>query len=189
MYVGRVGIKGVVCVVGGSDATLEEATQERVLAQAKELGKRLAELQTAHLLTNGGSGVARAVSEGFYGVHPRGGIILAAVPKAKGSEGPNDFVEIPLFTHLDGDNCSHVAVSTADVVVALPGGDETLSEIELATKAKNKYQKPTVLFLADGEDTVGGKNITALKRGKYNVAENIEDVVSFVSQALSTTGR
>jgi uncharacterized protein (TIGR00725 family) len=189
MYVGRVGIKGVVCVVGGADASLEAESRDRILAQATALGKRLAELQSVHLLTGGGSGVMKAVSEGFYGVHPRSGIILGIIPKEKAEGYPNDFVEIPIFTHLDSDptgesSSNHINIATASVVIALPGGDGTLGELELATKAKFGYKKPTIVYLADATDTIAGKNASALKRGKYTVTESLDEVITFVTESL-----
>jgi predicted Rossmann-fold nucleotide-binding protein len=187
MYVGRVGIKGVVAVVGGDG--------ESALAGAKELGARLAALQSAHLLTGGGEGVAKAVSEGFYGVHPRSGVILAVVPGAKGdAHTANDYVEIPILTPFTSDpaaadSTAHVVVKTADVIVALPGAEDTLAILDLATKAKYKYGKPAVIFLPEATDAVGGKEAAALKRGKYNVATDADDVMAFVENALSETGR
>lgn len=178
MYVGRVGIKGVVGVIGGSDTTGETA---------KELGKRLAELQSVHLLTSGDG----TVSEGFYGVHPRGGIILSVVPKGKS---PGDFVEIPILTHLNGadataaDSPSHLTALNADVIVALPGAEDTLGLLEVATKAKYKYGKPAIIYLPDTADTVAGKNAAALKRAKYTVTDNLDEVVSFVQEALASKG-
>lgn len=202
MYVGRVGIKGVVAVVGGSAGDLAAeplaAGNEGILAGAKELGAQLGALQSAHLLTSGGGGVAKAVSEGFYGVHPRSGIILAIVPgavsKTDAGESPNDYVEIPIFAPFGSDptvegSTASIAVKTADVVVALPGAEDTLALLDLATKAKFKYSKPTIVYLPSATDTVGGKNASALKRSKYTVTDSVDEVVEFVKTALAATGR
>lgn len=179
MYVGRVGIKGVVGVIGGSDSTGEAA---------KDLGKALARLQSAHLLTSGDG----SVSEGFYTVHPRSGIILSLV--AKGAA-PDPYAEIPIRTHLNGtdpaaaDSLSHILALTADVIVALPGAEDTLGLLDVATKAKNKYSKPAIIYLPNATDTVAGKNAAALKRARYTVTDSLDEVVSFVMQALDSTGR
>jgi predicted Rossmann-fold nucleotide-binding protein len=58
VYVGRLGIKAVVGVLGGADTAFSRAPlkehRDRIYQVAYELGKRLAELQSVHLLTGGG---------------------------------------------------------------------------------------------------------------------------------------
>jgi len=64
---------------------------------------------------------------------------------------PNPWVEVPIRTHLplsgvdgtDPRSRNHINVLTADVVVALPGGDGTRSEVRLALR----YGRPVVAFL------------------------------------------
>ena len=104
--------------------------------QAHKLGELLA-VNGYILLTGGGNGVMRAASEGAA---KAGGLVVAILP----SDGPNDarfagtfpnpFVHIPIFTGLS-EARNAINVKSSDVVVTLPGGAGTLSEIALALKA------------------------------------------------------
>lgn len=96
-----------------------------------------------HLLTGGGAGVMRAVSESFVRVEPRRGVCVGVLPGPQWRPGyPNDAVEIPIRTHLplsgtkgtDPMSRNHVNVLTADAIVALPGKAGTRSEVELALR-------------------------------------------------------
>jgi uncharacterized protein (TIGR00725 family) len=123
---------------------------------AGPLGRWIAECGH-HLLTGGGGGVMEAVSEAFARVPGRPGLaigVLKAVPAAQGGSiawTPNAWLDIPIRTHLplsgrDGTDPlsrNHINVLTADLVVGLPGGDGTRSEMELALR----YERPVVLFL------------------------------------------
>ncbi|MEW5802568.1 MAG: molybdenum cofactor carrier protein [bacterium] len=63
---------------------------------------------------------------------------------------PNEWVEIPIITHLplsgtQGKRAlsrNHINVLTSRIIVALPGGPGTISEIELALE----YRKPLLIF-------------------------------------------
>jgi uncharacterized protein (TIGR00725 family) len=126
---------------------------------AEPLGRWLASLGV-HLLNGGGIATMEAVSRGFTGVSPREGLVIgvlpadlpdgAAVPRAGY---PNSFVEIAIFTHLplsgitgtDLRSRNHINVLSSDVVVVLPGGDGTQSELELAVR----YGRPVIAFFGD----------------------------------------
>jgi len=118
-----------------------------------------------HLLTGGGGGVMTAVSEAFSSVLDRKGTIIGIIPAQELDQGdqwmnranfrtkqgyPNEWVEIPIITHLPvrgfqgKENLSrnHINVLTSSVVIALPGGPGTISEIELALE----YRKPLLIF-------------------------------------------
>ena len=115
-----------------------------------------------HLLTGGGGGVMAAVSEAFFSVPDRKGAIIGIIPAQDFDQGmsradfrtkpgyPNEWVEIPIITHLPlsgsqgKENLSrnHINVLTSRVIIALPGGPGTLSEIELALE----YRKPLLIF-------------------------------------------
>lgn len=115
-----------------------------------------------HLLTGGGEGVMAAVSEGFASVPDRKGVIIGIIPAQELYQGmnranfqtkpgyPHDRVEIPIITHLPlsatqgKENLSrnHINVLTSRVIIALPGGPGTISEIELALE----YRKPLLIF-------------------------------------------
>ena len=133
-----------------------------------------------HLLTGGGHGVMAAVSEAFSGVSGRAGLVIGVIRAGdevrcglrEGKRSyvprtpPNESVEIPIFTHLptsgpDGKgptSRNHINVLTSDVVVALPGGPGTLSEVELALE----YEWPLILFVGSG--TIGGRSSHDLAR-------------------------
>jgi predicted Rossmann-fold nucleotide-binding protein len=115
-----------------------------------------------HLLTGGGQGVMAAVSKAFACVPDREGMIIGIIPAKRLFEGeematfepepgyPNKWIEIPVFTHLPltgaqgKENLSrnHINVLTSDLIIALPGGEGTRSEIELAIE----YEKPIIIF-------------------------------------------
>jgi len=139
----------IVGVIGsGSDEH-----QERAAA----LGSWLA-IQGVHLLTGAGQGVMAAVSKAFAETPGRKGLVLGIVPcRAEDSPQiskagyPNDWVEVPIRTHLHlsgskGDDLrsrNHIVVLTAAVLVVLPGGEGTASEVRLALR----YNKPMVAYL------------------------------------------
>ena len=128
-----------------------------------------------HLLTGGGGGVMEAVSRAFAETRPREGAVIGVV-RADGDthfslndggrvyshRALNDFVEIPIFTHLPDSSAeptsrNHINVLTSDVVLVLPGGSGTLSELELAAE----YDW-TLLLLFLGDQRVNGMNGAAL---------------------------
>lgn len=142
---------------------------------AEPLGVWLAE-QGFHLLTGGGAGVMASVSRAFCGVPGRRGVAVGILPGSEREGGraregyPNAWVELPVFTHLPlvgergGEPLSrnHINVLSSDVVVALPGGAGTRSELRLA----QRYGRPVIAWgpehgeippgipLADGFDDV-----------------------------------
>jgi predicted Rossmann-fold nucleotide-binding protein len=120
-----------------------------------------------HLLTGAGGGVMAEVSEAFYRLQGRQGLVLGIV-RAKDALDPrpavfprsyepnklNSWVELPIYTHLhksgkEGrtlESRNHINVLTSDVVVVLPGDHGTESELELALQ----YGTPVVFFLSNG---------------------------------------
>ncbi|MDH3688874.1 MAG: molybdenum cofactor carrier protein [Gammaproteobacteria bacterium] len=123
---------------------------------ATPLGQWLASTGV-NILTGGGGGVMQAVSQAFYEVPDRQGVVIAVLPSAdQGNKEiakpgyPNPFVEIPIQTHLplsgahgtDPLSRNHINVLSSDVVVALPGGAGTASEIALC----RRYTKPIAVF-------------------------------------------
>lgn len=151
-----------------------------------------------HLLTGGGGGVMEAVSRAFYETSPREGQVVGviraqsdahfSVENGRRNFSPrrvNDFVEIPVFTHLpdsSGEPTSrnHINVLTADVVLVLPGGSGTLSELELSVE----YDwAPLMLFL--GGLHVGGLSAGELVRDKAPGAIVIDSASSLESTLRS----
>src|SRR4029077_2771223 len=138
------------------------------------------------LLTGGGAGVMEAVSEAFARVPGRVGLaigVLKAMLDAQGRVGPrtpNPFVDIAIRTQLplSGDegtaplSRNHINVLSADLVVGLPGGGGTRSEMELALR----YERPVVAFLggmprpAGLAPTPGGATLEEVARLAHAVA-------------------
>lgn len=158
---------------------------ERHDALAGPLGRWIAR-RGCHLLTGGGGGVMHAVSEAFASVPQRAGLVLGILkgwPQADGRvEGaaPNPWVELPIRTHLplsgaegtDAASRNHINVLTADVVVGLPGGEGTRSEMVLAVR----YGRPVIAYLGAGGLPVGWPRVP--------VAVTLDDVAAFVDPLL-----
>ena len=140
------------------------------LERASALGGWLAKCGV-HLLTGGGGGVMAAVSRSFYDTPNRRGLVVGVVPcdesleesKAGGpnpKDGyPNQWVEIPILTHLPSSgergmepmSRNHINVLSSDVIVALPGDAGTLSEVRLALR----YERPVIAFVESDEEIPG----------------------------------
>jgi uncharacterized protein (TIGR00725 family) len=116
--------------------------------------------QGFHLLTGGGGGVMEAVGEAFAAVPDREGLVIGVLPSSDGDPRrgqppgyPNRWVELAIRTHLPLSGArggaplsrNHINVLTADVVVALPGGLGTSSEVRLAIA----YDRPCVAMVND----------------------------------------
>jgi uncharacterized protein (TIGR00725 family) len=126
---------------------------------ADPIGALLADLEV-NLLTGGGRGVMTSVSRAYL-AHRRGlGISIGIIPcvseadRATPPAGyPNEFVELPIYTHLPYSgplgtqdlSRNHVNVLSCAAIVALPGEAGTASEVSLAIR----YGKPIVAFSAD----------------------------------------
>ncbi|MFQ5716667.1 MAG: molybdenum cofactor carrier protein [Nitrospinales bacterium] len=131
------------------------------------LGKWLGE-SGYDLINGGGRGVMEAVAQAFAEVPERAGLAIGIIPSLGSCEDskqraeylpmsgyPNPSIDLPIYTHLhlSGDcgketaSRNHIVILTADIVVALPGGAGTRSEIELALE----YGKPLVIVNPAGE--------------------------------------
>jgi uncharacterized protein (TIGR00725 family) len=101
--------------------------------EARLLGKAIAERGHA-LLTGGGTGIMRAVSEGAHGA---GGLVIGILPnerKRPMAGYPNEFVDIAIYTGMyEARNV--INAKTPHCLIALAGGAGTLSEIALALRA------------------------------------------------------
>lgn len=151
--------------------------------RATEIGLWLA-TQDVHLLTGGGRGVMETVSRAFHSVKERAGKIIGILPSAADANGhqppsgyPNQWIEIPIHTHLplsgsrgtEQASRNHINILTANALVALPGSHGTASEILLAIE----YKKPLVAFLHSREDIPGLPS-------EVLVEQDFEKVKSFV---------
>lgn len=122
---------------------------------ATPLGIWIAE-QGCHLLTGGGGGVMSTAARAFTSVAGRQGLSFGVLPCRPDDPGatpegyPNPWIEIPIRTHLaarganggDPRSRNHVNVLTADVLVVLPGGAGTATELMLAVN----YGRPVAVF-------------------------------------------
>jgi predicted Rossmann-fold nucleotide-binding protein len=160
----------------GVMASGDEACAKKHETLAKEVGSTIAELGF-HLLTGGG-GLMRAVGQAFLekkqelleANKPVGNLISILGAKelpqlnSKGkreweSRADNKLGEIIIRTHLplsgeeglDPLSRNHINALTSDLVAVLPGGNGTLSELQLAWE----YGKKIIIYLGKGQ--VGGK--------------------------------
>ena len=163
--------------------------QEAHADRAMPLGKWIAR-EGYHLLTGAGGGVMETVSRAFAEVNDRVGSVIGVVPtvaqssklkRVPASGYPNQWVEIPIVTHLDtggphGDaptSRNHLNVLTSDVVVLLPGGEGTASEARLAVR----YRTPCVGFLLSRGE------ISSLP-AEIQIESALESVEDFVRSSL-----
>lgn len=153
---------------------------------AEGVGQLLAKVEV-NLLTGGGGGVMASVSRAFIRARRGEGICIGIIPcdevdpRTPRFGYPNEFVELPIYTHLPfsgvrgEDNLSrnHINVLSCDAIVALPGGAGTASEVSLALR----YRKPIVVFSPD-EKRVAHFPKDALR------AATLEDVERFLARHL-----
>jgi uncharacterized protein (TIGR00725 family) len=112
--------KKIVGVIGG------RSCNTKVEQLAHNLGKKLAKV--ADILVSGGlTGTMKAVCSGFKA---GGGLVLGIIPSYNKSDA-NEFVDIVIPSGL-GLARNVLVVKSADVIIALPGGPGTLSEIAYA---------------------------------------------------------
>lgn len=125
---------------------------------AAPLGRLLGSLEV-NLLTGAGRGVMTSVSRAYLESRRGCGISIGVVPcrslatrNLPRAGYPNAYVELPVYTHLPLSGAegqkdlsrNHINVLTSDVIIALPGGDGTATEIELAIR----YGKPIAAFVS-----------------------------------------
>ena len=122
------------------------------------LGKWLAQ-NGFQLINGGGGGVMAETARAFLEVETRKGKVIGILPAKASCESqkerenyqsppgyPNAFTEIILRTHLPDSGSqgkrvssrNHIIVLSANIVIALPGGPGTRSEIELALEYKKR---------------------------------------------------
>ena len=145
--------------------------------------------QGFHLLTGGGEGVMAAVGEAFAAVGDRRGLVIGVLPNAEDDQRcrapagyPNRWVELAIRTHLPLSGAcgtsprsrNHINVLTADVVIALPGGPGTSSEVRLAVR----YARPCVAFVTDRSQIPGLPD-------EVPCASTLAELAAFVLEQLS----
>ena len=157
------------------------------LDRSSALGRWLAE-RNVHLLCGGGGGVMLAVSKAFAECTHRKGRVIGIIPGkwdagiySNASGYPNDWIEIPIFTHLPFSGTSgiqlesrnHINVLTSDTIVILPGSAGTASEAQLAVR----YGKPAIAWLDERADIAG-------LPAEIQVASEFERVKMFVDDCI-----
>jgi predicted Rossmann-fold nucleotide-binding protein len=164
-------------MIVGVMASGDESLAKKHEGLAKEVGSLIAQLQF-DLLTGGGGGLMKVVGQAFLDTkreildqnRPAGNLI--SILRAKDlpqltndgkriwkANADNGLGEIIIRTHLplsgnrgsDPLSRDHINALTADLVVILPGGSGTLSELQLV----REYGKDIMIYL--GEGNVGGK--------------------------------
>ena len=131
------------------------------------LGRWLAE-NGYNLIHGGGGGVMISTARAFSSVKKREGLVIGVIPSssncsleagrrsyASPQNYPNPYTEVVIRTHLHLSGSmgkelasrNHIIILSADKIIALPGGNGTKSEIELAIE----YKKPLILLSPSGE--------------------------------------
>ncbi|RLB58199.1 MAG: TIGR00725 family protein [Deltaproteobacteria bacterium] len=155
----------VIGVMGGARVSVE------VENLAEELGRAIA--GSGWVLLSGGrpAGVMQAASRGAAAA---GGLVVGILP----GRDPDDCaagVTIAVATGL-GDGRNLVNVLSADVVVALPGGAGTMSEVALAVKNR----RPLVLLGNDPGPLVAA----AEQAGRVRRAATVEQALEHIHELL-----
>jgi predicted Rossmann-fold nucleotide-binding protein len=170
-------------IVGVMASGKKELLEDEEKRLANELGTAIAELGY-HLLTGGGGGSMAAVGKAFLEQKQKllkanqlaGNLIsilrAKELPQKRGGKrnweanADNGLGEIVIRTHLpysgnqgtDPLSRNHINALTADLVVILPGGSGTLSELQLAWE----YGKDIMIYLGEGK--VEGKTAGDLRK-------------------------
>ncbi len=117
-------MRTVIGVMGGALASPD------VLANARELGRLIA-LEKWVLVTGGRD--AGVMAEASRGASDAGGLVIGVLP-GDSTEGIAPHVDVAIPTGM-GDARNAINVLASQVVIALPGGAGTVSEIALALKS------------------------------------------------------
>ncbi len=165
---------------------------------------RLAARLGCHLLTGGGSGVMDEVSRAFCETVPRAGLSIGIL-KGRADQSlrdgqsylrytaspPNPWIELPIRTHLplSGDqgrepgSRNHINVLSSDILIALPGGPGTLSEVML----RLSYGRNVILFLGGYRiDDCSADYFTSqsVYRHQVTAAETVTHLESIIREQL-----
>lgn len=155
-------------VVGvmGSGGPLDASAHGRAL----ELGGAIA--RRGWVLLTGGSacGVMDAASQG---AHEAGGLVVGVLKSETGVEG-SVYLDVAIRTGM-GDARNTINVLSSDVIVALPGGSGTLSEVALGLKGGK-----TVIAL--GWDP--GEPMRAAGPGRLLQATSVDEALALVASEL-----
>lgn len=117
-------MRTVIGVMGGA------AASEAVMRDAHEIGRLVAE--RGHVLLNGGRD-AGVMAASARGAAEAGGLVIGILP-GNSKHGASPHLDVAIPTGM-GDARNAINVLASDVVVALPGGAGTISEVALALKS------------------------------------------------------
>ena len=151
--------KKIVSVIGGHNCT------DEVERFAHCLGMKLAKVVDI-LISGGLSGTMKAVCSGFK---VEGGLTIGIIPGYDKNEA-NEFVDIVIPTGI-GLARNVLVVKAADVVMALPGGAGTLSEIAYCLQFKipvislGSWDIKGIIKVSNIDEAIK-KTSLLLKRGK-----------------------
>ena len=133
-----------------------------------------------------------SVSQAYTRSSRKCGVCIGVIPcqslneRSKPKDGyPNEFVELPIYTHLphsgklgkDDLSRNHINVLSCSAIIALPGGDGTAAEVELAVD----YNKPVIAYSTDA--SLAQNFPESIRR-----ATTLEEVKQFLLQHLGQTG-
>lgn len=157
----------IVGVMGGAIAS------DSTLMIAEELGRGIAERGWVLLTGGRNAGIMAAASRGAAGA---GGLVIGVLP-GESPAGAAPHVDIAICTGM-GDARNVINVLSSHVVVALPGGAGTLSEIALALKAGR-----TVIALGF---PLGTAFSTYHERGQLLDAVTVPETLGLIAGALGS---
>lgn len=155
--------------VMGAGRTLAAAERELALSIGSEIARH------GWILLTGGSacGVMDAASEG---AHRAGGLVIGVLKGKTAAEG-SAHLDIAIKTGM-GDARNIINVLTSDVVLALPGGSGTLSEVALGLKSGRTV-------IAVGWDP--GEALRAAGPGTLLLAASAEEAIALVERELGAS--
>ncbi len=153
--------------VMGSGHPLDETAR----STAYELGAAVASRRWALLTGGSASGVMDAASAG---AHDAGGLVIGVVRSADGVEA-SSHLDVMIRTGM-GDGRNIINVLSSDVVIALPGGAGTVSEVALALKSG----RPVIAL---GWDP--GTVLNSSGKGRLVTVGTVEQAIAVAAELLS----
>jgi uncharacterized protein (TIGR00725 family) len=144
---------------------------KKVAKLAFEVGRRIAEAN-AVLVCGGLGGVMAAAAEGAKSA---GGVTIGILPGTDRGKA-NSFIDHAIPTGL-GEARNLLVVRSSDVVIALPGGSGTLSELAFALKVG----KHVIDF--------GGWNVSDAARKASNAEEAVQSALQTTAQWMDMSAR
>jgi uncharacterized protein (TIGR00725 family) len=163
-------MRTVIGVMGGAVAGSD------VLAIATELGRLIAEKDWVLLTGGRNAGVMAAAS---WGASEAGGLVVGVLPgDSTAAVAPG--VDIAIPTGM-GDARNVINVLASHVVVALPGGAGTLSEVALALKS----ERPVVAVRCEKCEAFE----TYRDRGLIRYVDDPAEAIEAIARAVEEVGR